>query len=108
MFWESGDGFSTLSPAVKMSQQVLGAGRNEALAQQHFIIITILSQQQCYHNSPKGSLEVCTLYNTCVPDLSRARIYKRLRSPWIDSLGSDSFLEFLFGSQFLEFRAITN
>jgi hypothetical protein len=46
-----------------MSQQVLGAGRNEALAQQHIIIITILSQQQCYHNnSPKGSLEACTVY----------------------------------------------
>jgi hypothetical protein len=46
-----------------MSQQVLGAGRTEALAQQHIIIITILSQQQCYHNkSPKGSLEACTMY----------------------------------------------
>jgi hypothetical protein len=38
----------TAFPAVKMSQQVLGAGRNEALAQQHIIIIitTVLSQQQ--------------------------------------------------------------
>jgi hypothetical protein len=56
-FEKSVDGFSTLSPAVKMSQQVLGAGRNEALAQQHIIIIITILSQQCYHNnSPKGSL----------------------------------------------------
>jgi hypothetical protein len=55
-----------------MSQQVLGAGRNEALAQQHIIIITILSQY--YHNNsiitttvPRGALKPlqCTVHIHC-------------------------------------------
>jgi hypothetical protein len=59
---------------------------------------TLLLLSQYYHNNniitttvPRGVCTVYgvhTLYSKCVPDLPRARIYKRLRIPGIDSKDS--------------------